>query len=452
MALTDTKLRALKPSGTRFELPDRDGLVLRVSKRGSMTWAVSLRVSGTGVEVGKRGQRLTGAKRRFTLGSYPVISLSEARSKTLALKQQARQGRHPDGGRLDRRSSPLTVAALVDQYVQEHLRRNLRSADNVERLLRRHVLSAWQHRDIRSLRRSDLGSLLEDVRVPRVTHFQSRRGRRHDLRGGPGAAAEVRKWVRALFQFAMQEDLIETNPFEGARARDKQKGRDRVLSMEELSVIWQSASDAPYPWGPFLQMLILTGARRNEWARAERNWLSSDLSRLEIPSINYKNGRAQAFPLSSQAGAIIRGVPSQDLGPFIFSSTCGLRPISGFSKMKKQLDNLCSFDGTPISHWTLHDLRRSMATHMGRIGIPPHIIEVCLGHTLKGVAAVYRRYEYMAEKAEALQVWADELFASINQVRTMEFVMRGSLVRVRHAAPAIPTVCSQFASDTHLTG
>ena len=87
-----------------------------------------------------------------------------------------------------------------------------------------------------------------------------------------------------------------------------------------------------------------------------------------------------------------------------------MRPISGFSKAKTQLDSLIRQEAEGgVRPWVLHDLRRSMATHMERIGIEPHIIEVCLGHALKGVAGVYRHYSYLPEKAAALQRWAKEL-------------------------------------------
>ena len=209
--------------------------------------------------------------------------------------------------------------------------------------------------------------------------------------------------------FAVQGDLLATNPFENVKNRDKQRTRDRVLTMEELGAVWRWAEATPYPWGPFVQLLILTGARRNEWANAEAAWLAADGRRLEIPGANYKGGRAQVLPLSTQAREIVEGLPTPDLGPYIFSSCRGLHPISGFSKIKRQLDVVTLIEGKPLAHWTLHDLRRSMATHMERIGIQPHIIEMCLGHTLRGVAAVYPRYEYLPERADALQQWADEL-------------------------------------------
>ena len=102
----------------------------------------------------------------------------------------------------------------------------------------------------------------------------------------------------------------------------------RVLMMEELALVWRWAARAPYPWGPFLQLLMLTGARRNEWACAKQAWLIADRSRLEIPSMNNKSGKTQVLPLSRQAREILHTLPEQNLGPYLFSSCGGDRPIS----------------------------------------------------------------------------------------------------------------------------
>jgi integrase len=130
----------------------------------------------------------------------------------------------------------------------------------------------------------------------------------------------------------------------------------------------------------------------------------------QTPASEYKTATPQVVLLSAQAQAFIASLPHGEPGPYLFSSDGGARPISGFSKAKAQLDRLiASHLGDPLPAWVVHELRRSMATHMERIGIEPHVIEVCLGHTLKGVADTYRQYGYLPEKAHALQAWADEL-------------------------------------------
>jgi integrase len=132
-------------------------------------------------------------------------------------------------------------------------------------------------------------------------------------------------------------------------------------------------------------------------------------TRLEIPPAIYKTGRPHVVPLAAQARAIIAQLP-QNSGPFIFSTDGGHRPTSGFSKAKARLDQILALRcPAGLRPWHVHDLRRSMATHMERIRVSPHVIEVRLGHVLKGVEGVYRHYGYIDEKADALQQWADEV-------------------------------------------
>ena len=173
----------------------------------------------------------------------------------------------------------------------------------------------------------------------------------------------------------------------------------------------------PYPWAPFYQLLLLTGDRRGEWAAARWDWLDEAWSQLEIPADHYKTGRSHIVPLGSTARRIVAGLPAPAAGPYLLSSDGGMTPIGGFSNAKKAIDDLAErYFGGPMQPWVTHDLRRSMATHMERLGVAPHVIEACLGHTLKGVAGTYRRYNFLREKLAALQVWEDEVLVAAMRV------------------------------------
>lgn len=274
MALTDTRLRNLRPTGKRFELQDRDGLTLRVSQKGKMTWSLSFRMRGAGDVEGVRVDKVAGGKQRLTLGDYPTLTLADAREKAHQAKRMARAGVLP----ADSYAAPVpalqTVEGLFDKFTIEHLLRNNQSGNNVVLLLRRHLLPAWRNREAQSISRSDLIQLLERVRVARQINVIDTTGRSHQsLRGGPGAAAELRKWATAMFQFGVESGVLATNPFSGVRNRDKQIRRDHVLTMDELRTVWRAAGALSYPWGPFFQLLMLTGDRRGEWANAKSGWL-----------------------------------------------------------------------------------------------------------------------------------------------------------------------------------
>lgn len=375
-----------------------------------MSWTVSFRVQGDGAAGGARRDRLCGAKRRFALGEYPLVSLAQAREQALAVQRLARAGTDPIHVLRPKPKAVVTVQSLIDRYGVEHLNRNTRAGSNVEKLLALHVAPRWGTRDVTSITRTDFVALLEAVRQPTVVEIKSPRGTYKATRGGPSSAAEVRKWVRAMFQFAFDVELLPDNPLANVRNRDRQKPRSRVLSMVELRAVWKAAAAMTYPWGPYFRLIMLTGDRRGEWANARMDWLTPDHTRLEIPATDYKTGKPQVVPLSRQARDIVEALPTPSFGPYLLSSLGGARPISDFSGAKEKLDGLILADlKCAPEPWVVHDLRRSMATHMERLGVAPHIIEVCLGHTLKGIGATYRHYSYLAEKTAALQLWADEL-------------------------------------------
>ncbi|MGG5809155.1 tyrosine-type recombinase/integrase [Falsiroseomonas sp. CW058] len=420
MPLSDTKLRAVRPTGARVELPDRGGLSLRVGASGAMTWTLTYRVKGKGDPGEGRVARLAGPKCRMALGSYPAMGLSEAREAALAARRLARDGIDPGAAQRAQaaaQAAAITVADLIERYAADHLRRNLRSAPVVEALLARHVRPAWGHRPVAEVTRGDLLKLLDDVRQPRPVEVRTRgRGTFTVDRGGAGAAAEVRKWVRAMFQYAVEAEMRPDNPFAGVRNRDRARPRDRVLSMEELRAVWTAACATPYPWGPFYQLLILTGCRRGEWATARWLWLDEAWSALEIPAEHYKTDRPHVVPLSPLARSIVAALPAPVTGDHLFSSDGGQTAIAGFSDAKAALERLAAaYYGGPMTPWVVHDLRRSMATHMERLGVAPHVIEACLGHVLKGVAGTYRRYNFLPEKLDALQRWAD----TVRETRTL---------------------------------
>jgi len=297
--LTDTQLRKLKVTGERYELPDPGlpGLALRISAKGQKTWTVVYRVRGAGEASGERVARLAGHKRRLTLGEYPSVGLAEARAKAAEIKRLARSGTDAGdvGNQEDGQATVPVVADLIDRYVSDHLRRNgLRAGSNAEKQLRLHVGGAWSTRPVASITRADLVLLLEKVRIPFDVEVRDGDRIERRKRGGPGAAAEVRKWTRAMFQFAVEVGLRPDNPFADVKNRDKQWSRDRVLSMTELAAVWQGAESMNYPWGPYYRLILLTGDRRGEWARAQWNWLDRECERLEIPPDQYKTGRRKS--------------------------------------------------------------------------------------------------------------------------------------------------------------
>lgn len=155
-----------------------------------------------------------------------------------------------------------------------------------------------------------------------------------------------------------------------------------------------------YPYGAMIRLLILTAQRRSEIACARWSWILDGQDALEVPSAYYKTNRTHVVPLSKPAFDILAGLPRWNGGDCLLSTRGGTIPINGFSKYKTEIDELCGVEG-----WTVHDLRRSGATHMARLGVPQEHIERVLGHAIEGVAGTYNRYSYLDEKRAALERW-----------------------------------------------
>lgn len=215
---------------------------------------------------------------------------------------------------------------------------------------------------------------------------------------GTGAAREVRKHITKLFNWSVDQGLLAASPVAGMRRPELGcTTRERLLSMVELRAVWAAAGKMGYPFGPMAWLPILTAQRRAEVANLERGWLLPDQQAFEVPASHYKTDRPQVVPLSAPALAVVENLPKWNSGDFMLSTTAGKRPVSGFSKAKARLDRLSGVEG-----WTLHDLRRSAATHMARLGVAQEHIERVLGHAIEGVAGTYNRYSYLPEKRAAL--------------------------------------------------
>jgi integrase len=208
-----------------------------------------------------------------------------------------------------------------------------------------------------------------------------------------------------MFTWLARRRIVATNPCIGIQRPDAAPARDRVLTVNEIVAFWQACGEIGEPIGQLLKLLLLTGCRLNEVAAMTRAELSDDGATWTIPSSRTKNKRAHVVPLPPLARAIIAGVkPIASAASYVFT-TNGRSAISGWSAIKKVLDAAMG----ATSPWRLHDLRRTAATGMADIGIPPHIVEAALNHVSgakAGVAGTYNRAAYANEKRAALERWA----------------------------------------------
>ena len=255
-----------------------------------------------------------------------------------------------------------------------------------EGTFRRVVLPAWKGKTVHEIRRRDVIELVERVASDRGGYTGNR------------TLAIISKF----FSWLAARDVIAASPCIGVERPAKEMARERTLSDAEIYALWEEC-DAPV-FGPFVKVLLLTGQRRGEVAGMKWSELHEAQRLWKLPAERTKNGKSHSVPLSAQAWDIIHAMPR--IGAFVFSFD-GERPITGFSIPKAELAIQAG-----VKDWRLHDLRRSAASGMQRLGARVEVIERALNHvsgTFRGVTGTYLRDDLGDEVRIALQKWADHV-------------------------------------------
>ena len=236
-------------------------------------------------------------------------------------------------------------------------------------------------------------------------------------------ANRVLAHVKRLLKWAASRDIIENDPAAHVEKVTPEVKRDRVLTDDELASVWKAAEQIGYPFGNAVQMLILTGARREEIFSLSRTEIDGDVIRLPAERSKVKEGRT--IPLSPQALALLRDLPRFDQGDVVFSFT-GEKRFDNVGRAKPRLDKLI----TPaLPPWRLHDIRRTVATGMQRLAVQLEVIETVLGHvsgSRTGVVGIYQRHQFEDEAKAALSVWAEH-------VATITGTSRANVLRFPHS-------------------
>lgn len=391
-ALPGLSLRVTGPNGTRRDC--------------AKAWSVLYRVAGQ--------TKL----RRLTIGSADRYSLAEARERALEVIKAAGGGADPAAEKRELRArQPDTVEVVVEDFVEKYLKKKDRAESYVrgtQSTFENHVIPRWRGRDIKSITRRDVADLLDEI-AAKPNKPQKKGARKKGVPvGGPIAANRTLAAIRKMFNWALQRGIVEATPIVRMELPGAERRRERTLSAEEIRELWPLLVKMAYPFGTFLQMALMTGQRRDEVANMQWAHIDREEAVWTIPSEGTKAGRAQVVPLSKLALRLLDDVPR--IGAYVFT-TLGDRPISGYSKNKARLDKLilaereaaaakCGKEAAPFPAWTIHDLRRTVATNLGKLGVSRFIIERILNHADRSVTGIYDRHEYLAEKREALEAWA----------------------------------------------
>ena len=387
--LSKLTLEQKPPRSGRIEIRDSESpLVFRLTSTGVRTLTVRTRLKGKQV--------------RFT---YPhaarIENLEDARKWAHTILDKCQEDIDPreeerEAQKEIQASEQLRLANVVNVFIERHCKKN-KSWRDTQAIFRLYVLPRWQDRLITEITRADVARLLDDVE-DRTSIYRTNR---------------VLAAIRKLFNWAMSRGLIEHSPVGPGMARAGERSRDRYLTPHEIAMVWKAAKTLGYPSGTLVKLLLVTGQRRDEVAGMRWDEIDWNEKLWTLGQARTKAARAQFVPLSDLALDLISACPR--VGDYVIT-TRGDRPVSGFAKWKKQLDDQmhkslsaeARADLTP-SPWRLHDLRRTVATHMEEIGVPPHIVGSVLNHSpkgFKGVTSVYTRGDLIYERRKALVAWA----------------------------------------------
>jgi integrase len=401
-------MRLTKATVERLELPPGKtelivfdealpGFGLRIRAGGKRTWVAQYRIGSK--------------QRRVTLGTVNTFEADEARKHARDALARVQLGLDPQLEKATARTPKppeMTLGEAIERYLP-YAERKLKAStySGVVRHLRRHW-QALHGQELQNLERRQVAAELGRIATT----------------SGLYGANRSRATLSTLFAWAIGEGLMDTNPVVGTNKATEEVARDRVLTESELSLIWRVAGDGDY--GATVRLLILTGQRRAEVGGMLWSEIDIKAAMWRIGAERTKNARPHEVPLSQPALDILGARARIDGRALVFGSR---GPFSGWSKGREALDARMSAALGQATPWRLHDVRRTVATGMADLGVQPHVIEAVLNHVSghkAGVAGIYNRATYAAEKRQALDLWAEHVVALVEGRESNIVPLRGA--------------------------
>src|SRR6266567_2003744 len=354
------------------------GFGVKVTPKGRKVFVVLYRTGGAGSKLGK-----------YTIGPYGRVTLHQARVAAQKVFAAKLEGRDPAAEKREARRRVVAdrVEDLLETFIAQRLSQN-RSGGEISRLLRREVGKPWAGKSIHEIGKRDVVEVISAI----------------EQRGAPVAANKTLKSIKTFLRWCVGRAVLDQSCAEGVPLPAKEVARDRVLNDQELAQVILAARKIGGPYGGIVELLALTGQRREEVARLQ--WAELDLGQRvwTLPKSRTKNAKAHIVHLSRQSMTVLKGA---HWGVPLVFSLGGTKPFQEFSRAKCLLDR---FSG--VTGWRLHDLRRTCVSGMARLGVAPHVADKILNHqagTISGVAAVYQRHDFLAERKDALERWGNHV-------------------------------------------
>lgn len=379
-------IRAIKagPERVDFYDPEERGLSLRVHPTGKKTWTCIYRHHGR--------------MRRFTLGTWPAIPAREAKKLARNILADVEKGTDPAAKKREERQAE-SFAELAHEYLERHAKVKKRSWRIDMRVIDSELIPAWGRLKAKNIKRADVRALIGKI-VQRGSAIQANR------------TLEI---VRKLFNFGIENDMVEANPCDHVPKPSEEHQRDRVLTGDEIKAVWDAMGAETTITAAFFKLRLVTAQRGIE-VRTMR-WKNIDGDWWTIPAEFSKNGLSHRVPLSPMATKIIADIeaetgrdsewlfpspakPGAHIGPLLTASA-RIRERSGVEDFKA------------------HDLRRTAASMMTSMKIPRLVVGKILNHVERDITAVYDRHSYDEEKQDALEQWSRKLKSLVTHLKAV---------------------------------
>ncbi len=342
--------------------------------------------------------------RRYTIGRHgSPWTPSTARKEAERLSLLAQQGVDPVQADHERRRQAVDLAfePYVETFVELYLKKRWKQWPLGAGVLRREAVPVLRRKPLPLIKRADLNPIWDQ------------------LQDRPAVARLTHATMRKMLKWAVSRGDLERSPLEGVDPPPAVPARDRVLSDDELALLWSGAESVGWPFEGLIKLLMLTGQRREEVAGVTWAELDRGDAMWTLPAARSKNGKPHLIPLNDSAVDVLDQTAGSKDWPrigLVFSTT-GRTPVSGFSKAKRKLDEhfaIAAGEGAGPLPWRLHDVRRTVATGLQRLGVRFEVTEAVLNHlsgARAGVAGVYQRHDWKAEKGAALTAWGKHIQA-----------------------------------------
>lgn len=396
-----TRIDSLKPKDTPYLESEPGGLYLRIRPSGRKVFMTVYTWEGK--------------QRWITVGSYPDsptsaakekdITISEAREKVRAIQKMVEAGKDPSLAKQDERTERInapTVAEFSKEYLSKWAIPKKKSAKADERIIEKDIIPAWGNRKLKDITRREIISLIDDI-----------------AERGPIMANRTLALIRKMFNFALNRDVIELSPCQNITPPGKEVKKERFLSEDEIKALWPMMTEKlTDQTNRAIKLILATGQRPGEVA--SMHWNEIDGNWWIIPADKTKNGTEHRVFLNKIALELI-GEPQKK--GFVFPTSrrrksdstpvdkADRAPINQNAFGKALRDKMKDFKG--VEYFSAHDLRRTAATHMAKLGHGANVGKV-LNHTNQSVTAIYDRYSYDKEKQAALSAWGRKLDNLIN--------------------------------------